>query len=310
MTTDTATTEEAATTDTTVVTQEGDGGTQVVENGGDTATTEAATEEKAFALPDDFDWRTHFTGGDEKLLKLAGRYQSPKAMVEALGQLRSKLSSGKVIEPLGEDSTDEEKAAFRKALDIPDSADAYLEKLPDGLVIGDDDKPAVDTFVAAMHEANAPRAVTNAALKAYYDIVDQQAAEQLNQVSAAKKTCEDALREEWAQPGEYRRNENILVNYVSALPEPVRDAFDKGLDANGVPLGYNPAIRQWLVARALEDNPIATVVPGAGANQADAIADEIAKIEKAMRENRSAYNKDERMQSRYRELLTARERMK
>ena len=143
MTNDTAKTEEAA-TDTTVVTQEGDGGTQVVENGGDTATTEAATEEKAFALPDDFDWRTHFTGGDEKLLKLAGRYQSPKAMVEALGQLRSKLSSGKVIEPLGEDSTDEEKASFRKALDIPDSAEAYLDKLPDGLVIGDDDKPAVD----------------------------------------------------------------------------------------------------------------------------------------------------------------------
>jgi len=263
-----------------------------------------------FKLPDDFDWRTHFTGGDEKLLKLAGRYQSPKAMVEALGQLRSKLSSGKVIEPLGEDSTDEEKAAYRKALDIPDSADAYLEKLPDGIVVGDDDKPAVDKFVAAMHEANAPRAVTSAALKAYYDIVDAQAADQLNAVSTAKKTCEDALREEWEQPGEYRRNENILVNYVSSLPEAVRDAFDKGLDADGIPLGFNPAVRKWLVARALEDNPIATVVPGAGANQADAIVDEIAKIDKMMRENRSAYNKDEKMQARYRELLTARERLK
>lgn len=268
-----------------------------------------AGDPEPFKLPDDFDWRTHFTGGDDKLLKLAGRYQSPKALVEALGQLRSKLSSGKVIEPLGEDSTDEEKAAFRKALDIPDSADAYLEKLPDGLVIGDDDKPAVDTFVAAMHEANAPRAVTNAALKAYYDIVDQQAAEQLNQVSAAKKTCEDALREEWAQPGEYRRNENILVNYVSALPEPVRDAFDKGLDANGVPLGYNPAIRQWLVARALEDNPIATVVPGAGANQTEAISAEIAALEKKM-ENRREWFRDEAGQARYQQLIEARERLK
>lgn len=264
----------------------------------------------AFTLPDDFDWRTHFTGGDEKLLKLAGRYQSPKAMVEALGQLRTKLSSGKVIEPLSEDATDEEKASYRKAMDIPDAAEGYLEALPDGLVVGDDDKPAVDAFIAEMHAAGAPKGVTHAALKAYYQIVEEQAAAQIDVAQQAKKSCEDALREEWATPGEYRRNENILVNYVSALPEAVRDAFDKGVGPDGVPLGYNPAIRQWLVSRALEDNPIATVVPGVGANQADAINDEIAKIEGRMRTDRAAYNKDTAAQERLRTLYTARDRLK
>jgi hypothetical protein len=210
--------------------------------------------------------------------------------------------------PLNDDSTDEEKAAYRKAFDIPEAPADYLTKLPEGLVVGDEDKPFVDVFLAKMHAANAPQATTNAALDSYYEIVEEQQAAMLEAAAVAKKGCEDALREEWATPGEYRRNENILQNYVGSLPEAVRDAFDKGTGPDGVPLGYNPEIRRWLVARALEENPLATVVPGAGANQASAIADEIASIKSKM--GTSAYTKDEKMQARYRELLEAQSRIK
>lgn len=261
-----------------------------------------------FKLPDDFDWRGQFIGDDEKLLKVAGRYQSVKAMAEANEKMRVKLSSGKVIEPLGEDSTDDEKASYRKAMDIPDAPADYLAKLPEGLVVGDDDKPFVDVFLAKMHAANAPQATTNAALDSYYEIVEEQQAAILEQTAVAKKACEDALREEWATPGEYRRNDNVLQNYVASLPEAVRDAFDKGTGSDGIPLGYNPAIRQWLVSRALEENPLATIVPGAGTNQASAVADELASIKAKM--GTSAYINDEKMQARYRELLDAQSKIK
>jgi len=301
--------------DTATETTETTAATEGVDTSAATETTEAVSaateaEAKPFALPDDFDWRDHFTGGDEKLLKLAGRYQSPKAMVEALGQLRAKLSSGKVIEPLGDDATDDEKAAYRKAMDIPDAPEAYLSKLPDGLVVGDDDRPAVDAFLSKMHASNAPQAVTNAALGAYYEIVEQQQAAQIEATEVAKRACEDALREEWATPGEYRRNDNVLQNYVGSLPEAIRDAFDKGIGPDGVPLGFNPEIRKWLVARALEENPIATVVPGAGANQASAIADEIATLEDFMGKNRKAWFSDNAKQERYRQLLDAQAQLK
>jgi hypothetical protein len=269
----------------------------------------AADPPEPFKLPDDFDWRTHWAAGDDKLLKLAGRYASPKALLEATAALRTKLSSGKVIEPLGEDATDEEKAAYRKSMDIPDAPADYLAKLPDGLVIGEDDKPIVEAFLGKMHAANAPQGVTNAALDAYYEIVDQQNAAEIEATEQAKKACEDTLRSEWETPGEYRRNENILQNYVGALPEAVRDAFDKGVGPDGVPLGYNPEIRKWLVARALEDNPVATVVPGAGANQASAIADEIATLEDFMAKNRTAWFRDEAKQARYQELISAQEKL-
>ncbi len=270
-----------------------------------TATTETA---EPFKLPDDFDWRTEFSGGDEKLLKLAGRYASPKAMLEATAKMRDKVAKG--FEPLGDDATDDEKAAYRKAMDIPDAPADYMAKLPEGLVVGEDDKPFVDVFLQEMHAAGAPQASTNAALDSYYKIVEEQQAAILDNIAIAKRDCIEALRQEWASPGEYLRNDNVMQNYLGSLPEAVREAFDKGIDEAGIPLGYNPEIRKWLVSRALEENPLATVVPGAGANQASAIADEIAALEKRMGTDRKAWFKDEAAQERYRVLIDAQAKAK
>ncbi len=62
-----------------------------------------------------------------------------------------------------------------------------------------------------------------------------------------------------------------------------------------------------------EVNPAATVVPGAGYAGANAIADEIAGIENMMADKKSDYwkgAKSEILQTRYRELITARDAMK
>jgi len=72
----------------------------------------------------------------------------------------------------------------------------------------------------------------------------------------------------------------------------------------------HPDMARWLAMNARTINPVATVVPGAGANIAGAIDDEITSIEKMMRTDRQAYNKDEKMQARLRELYGARERAK
>lgn len=255
------------------------------------------------------DWRARLAGGDDKLLGYLAKVSSEQALVERLKKHHDDIKQGKYLTPLGDDPTEEEIAAYRAATGVPENPDGYMEKLPDGLVVGDDDRPFVDRFLGAMHAVNAPPAMANAALETYYAIVEEQAAEQLEAAAAAKKECEDTLREEWAQPGEYRRMDNILQNFVSGLPEAVRDAFDKGTGPDGVPLGYNPEIRRWLVAEALEKNPLATVVPGAGANQASAIADEIAALEKRMRDDRKAYFKDEKAQARYLELVAARDKL-
>lgn len=255
------------------------------------------------ATPAD-DWRSRMAGEDAKLLSYLGRYASEKAFVEAAKKDRDRLAQGAGLKPLSEDATPEEVAAYRKAFNVPEKPDAYLEALPDGLVVGDDDKPVVSKFAEAMHAANAPKSVVDAALSAYYDIVAEQDAAQLQLNEQARQAGIDALREEWG--ADYRRNINVVATHLSTLPQAVQDVIGNARMEDGTLVGNNPEVLRWLADQALAANPLATVVPGAGANAGQAIADEIATIEKTMRENRPAYNRDERMQARYRELLGAR----
>ena len=270
------------------------------------------------AKPSD-DWRTDMATDngvvDEKLLGWLGRFQSKASAMAAVKKQRDDISAGKYIKPLSDDASDEEKAAYRGLFGIPDKPEGYLEKLPDGLVVGDDDRPAVDKFVEAMHAQNAPKPVVAAALQTYYDIVDEQLAEQQEVVEQAKQGAIEDLRSEWGP--DYKRNLNVMTAFRQSLPEEVNAVFEHGLMPDGTPIGYNPGVLKWLTAQALEKNPLATVVPGAGADQADAIANEIEQIETEMGNRSSSYWKGEKDASgntvKQRRLLTlyeARDRLK
>lgn len=270
------------------------------------------------AEPKADDWRSEMAGEDAELLKYLGRYHSKDAALKAFRQTQGEIRSGKYIKPLGDDPSEDEVAAYRKTFGIPDKPEGYLETLPDGLVVGDDDRPYVDKFVEAMHGANAPKGSVEAALSTYYNIVEEQAAEEAQAAQEAKQTGEDALRQEWG--ADYRRNLNVMHSHLETLPAPVRTAMQFGsmplLDDDGqptgksVPIGYHPDVLMWLTSLALDKNPLATVVPGAGANQASAITDEIAQIEEVMKTNRKKYNDSPEMQARLRVLYEAREKIK
>jgi hypothetical protein len=287
----------------------GGGGNDTVAGGGgaDTTAGGGGNDTLAGGGADDKDWRAEWAGEDADVLKFLGRYQSPAAAMKEFKKTHGDLRSGKFIKPIDENSTDEEKAAWAKANGVPDKPEAYLESLPDGLVIGDDDKPAVDTFIKEMHAAGAPKGVVDAALKAYYDIVDEQMGAQAEANGAAKQATDDALREEWG--ADYRRNLNVLKGALDSMPTGVGEALTGAVGGDGVQILNNAEVVKWLMGITLEQNPLATVVPNAGANQASAIGEEIAKIEAFMRSNRKAYNADATMQARYRELIGAREKL-
>lgn len=251
-------------------------------------------------------WRARMAGDDDKLLGYLGRYTDEKAFVAAAKKDRDAAAKRQILK-LPDNPTADEVAAYRKENGIPEKPEGYLEKLSDGLVVGDDDRPFVDQFLTAMHEQNAPPGLTDAALKTYYAIVEEQAAQQAETVRQAEGASIETLREEWGP--DYKRNLNAMHGYLDTLPEPVAAAFKFGVGQDGVPLGYNADVLKWLASRALDENPFATLVPGAGANTASAIADEIAAIEKRMETDRSGYFKDEKMQARHLQLIEARDKM-
>lgn len=296
-TTDTTATDTTQ-TDTTTVTATDTGAT--TDTSATTTTTDTAT-----------DWRSEWAGDDAEVAKFLGRYQSAAAAIKAFKQQHGDLRSGKYLKPVDENSTDEEKAAWAKALGVPDKPEGYLEKLPEGLVIGDDDKPAVNAFLAKMHESGAPKGVADAALQAYYGIVEEQAAATSEANENARRAGEDALREEWG--ADYRRNLNVVKGFAGQLPEGVADALMGGTAPDGIRLANKPEVIKWLAGLALEANPLATVVPGAGSNQASAIGEELDALKAKMGDRNSDYWKGPtaaKQQARYRELVEAQQKIK
>jgi hypothetical protein len=284
-------------------------------DGGAAAAAAAATAAAADAGKGQFawsdGWREHLAGGDEKLMKRLERFDTPAAIFTSYRALEQKLSSGELRAnvPFPEKGTDDEKAAWRKDAGLPDKPEAYDLKFDDGFVIGEDDKGLVDGFLKAAHEKNLPPAAVKASVRWYFDTVEKRAQDRQQQDAAFRQESEDSLRAEWG--GDYRKNVNLVKSLLDTAPEEIRDQIMFARLEDGKPLTSHPKALQWLVGLARTVNPVTTVVPGAdAATIANSIDDEIKKIETTMRKDRKAYNNDDKMQERYRELLGAREQLK
>lgn len=273
--------------------------------------------EQPVAAPADWpeDWRTKFAGEDKAHLKQLERFASPNDVFKSYRALQARISSGELKSALPKDQTPEALAAWRKDNGIPEKPEEYDLALDDGLVIGEQDKPLVGEFLNEMHAANASPASVKSALSAYYKLVAKQQAELAQADSDFRRTSEDELRSEWG--GDFQRNVNLVTNLLNAAPEDVKLKIEAGRTPDGRMLGNDPAVLRWLANLSREVNPAATVVPGSGNNSGAAIDDEISTIEKAMGDKNSEYwkgakpdGKDTKMQIRYRELITARDKIK
>lgn len=254
------------------------------------------------------DWVTRVSKGDEKIAKQIGRYASPEAMAEALIAAQTKIRSGELKAALPKDAKPEEIAEWRKNNSIPESPDKYDLTFESGLVIGDDDKPMIGEFLKAAHEKNYSPDQVKSAVEWYYKEQERQAQERQDMDNEQRTQTLDALNQEWG--GNFRRNINMVEGLLSMFPESVRDSIKSARLGDGTALFNSPDAIKGFVSLALELNPSGTIVPAGNGDQMKGVEEEIAGIEKVMRENRSTYNKDEKMQARYRELIGAREKIK
>jgi hypothetical protein len=281
----------------------GEGGTPLDGAGG----ADAGDGSGEFQWADD--WRDHITD-DPKERKRLDRMKTPGDIFTSFRELEKKLSSGQIKSVIDENSTAEEIAAYREEHGIPASPEGYLENLPDGLVLGDEDKALAQSFLESMHGKNASPAEVGAALDWYQGLKETQVAERAEKDNLAKTQTEDALREMWG--GDYRANINAIANSLSKFSVGDGTAFEAIQSArlgDGTPLASHPDMLKMLHSMAQADNPAAFLSPGTAGMQLDSVEDEIAAIEKTMRTNRAAYDKDEKMQARYRDLLDAQDKL-
>lgn len=262
------------------------------------------------AWPDD--WRARMVADiadpavKDKELKQLGRYASPGEVHRKARALEQRLSSGELKSTLPKNAKPEELTAWRAEAGIPETPDKYDLDLGGGLVVGEADRPLVDKFLAAAHGTNQTPDQVKASLRAYYEVNENITAQRQDDDRRIQEESTDTLRTEWGP--EFRRNLNLISGLLDKTCSPeIKDQFLAGRLANGTPIGSSPEALKMLLGLALVDNPAGTVVPGSGGNMAGAVDEEIGKIEKVMKTDRRSYNKDQKMQDRYVELITARE---
>jgi hypothetical protein len=286
-----------------------------------TGAEEAKKEEPAKSYwPDD--WREklaeHISAGNkkeyDKELKRLQRITDPSGIYGQYRDLEAKFTGGGLVKIPGKGATDEEIAAYHKALGVPEKPEDYLKdiKLDNGVVIGDADKPLVDGFVQAVHKSGATPAAVNAALNWYYKNQEDQAAALDEQDDTFRRESETALKEEWGPA--FKRRSNAIGTLFATAPGGVDVKNEQGLFAqlmggrmaDGSVIGNNPVMLKWLDSLRNEINPAATVVEG-GDQTGMTLDAEIAKIEGIMRTDRREYNRT--YATRYGELLAAREKI-
>lgn len=250
------------------------------------------------------EWRKALAGEDADELKRLERFQTPKDLHKSYRELATKLSKGelKSVAPYPEKGTDEQKALWRTEQGIPDTPEGYKVELKQGQVLGDDDKPIVDSYLKYAHEHNITPGLVNANVQWFLDHREEAAATNAENIKVQERDTEDALREDWGTEN-YRGKMNNIQGLLDATitDETMKKAF-------GNSIKRNVEFAKWIDGIAFQLNPHGVLVGHDHASQAKSIEDEIGKFEKMMKENRTEYNK-EANQTRYRALLEERDRL-
>lgn len=277
------------------------GGKTILDGGG---------EDKDPSPPADWpaDWRTKMAGEDKKLLAQLERFGSPVDMAKKIREQDALISSGKLKQALPKDATTEQLAAYRKENGVPEAADKYDLTLPDGLVIGEQDKPIVNNMLTTMHGLNLNNDQVKAVLASYYQQEKDFLIERENTIAETKKIQDDKLHAEWG--AEYRQNVNVIGSLIKTFSEETRNSLAGAVDSDGFPLLNNPGFLRDMVVMARTINPVDTVVSTDGGNQMSSIDSEIKGIESRMGGVDPTYYKDEKAQARYRQLIDWRDRQK
>lgn len=261
------------------------------------------------------DWRVKMAGDDKDALKQLERHADPASVWKKARELERKLSSGELKSVTARPAADADPeviAAWRKENGLPAAPAEYLEKLtlPQGMVLGEADKPHAESFAKFAFDADMTPAQMSKALEWYYSSLDQQtkARDQFDanfQLEASRQ-----LGQEWG--GDYTRNMNAIRNFLAGQPQDFIDRLQTARTVDGRKLGDDPGFLKWMAGISLEMNPAATLVPP-GANPAKTIGTRLAELNTMMADKSSAYWRGpqaESLQAEWRDLYNAQQSLK
>lgn len=299
-TTDTATADKAAATETvkteTIVTA-------------DTKTADTKTSTETTVKPDwPDDWRDKLAGGDKDYRKQLDRYGSPADIGKKARELEKKLSSGEYKRDLPKDADAETVKAWRAERGLPENPEGYVEKLalPNGLVLGEADKPVVAEFAAAAHASNMDQAAFSGLVAKYYEMQDKQAAARAEADAGHQAENIHALRAEWG--ANYTREINGVNAFVGQIFGKDAASILAARTPDGKLVGDTIGFIKAVAALNREINPVSTLIPSMGNDPAKSISDRKAELMDIRRKTPEKYFG--KLEQEFLELIAAEDKLK
>jgi len=247
-------------------------------------------------------WRDEYAGDDDKFKSELERFSTPEDMGKAYREGRAKISSGAMTELPGENATEDDIKVYREANGIPLEADGYMENLPDGLVVGEDDKEIMSDFMQTLHKQHVLPTVAHSVIEWYNNFAEQQQDAIAGMDAEHHRESEDSLRQTWG--GDYRANVNLVGALIEgAFSKEGKDIFINARDKDGRGLMNIPGVMEGLADIGRKWNPAAQLNSPGAADPQKTLTDELAEISAFRKKDRAAYFKDEKMQARERQLL-------
>lgn len=278
-------------------TQSSEPGTQVTST--TATTTQPAGDEKAANAnaatesgEQPIDWaaiRTKIAGGDEKVLNRLSRYGTLEEAIKSGLEARSKLDGLRPTQALTAESTPEEIAAYRKANGVPETAEGYEISLPDGLVLGEQDKPIADAFKEIAHKHNLKPDLVNE-IVGWNLKMQEQMMNDLNAADTAMSNETTArLKSNDGWGSEYEKNTNTITALLNQGPPGMKEQLFGARLADGSLLGNNLDALRFLDSVARKVLPLATVTPTYGQTQLETARAELASLQKEMGDHNGPY---------------------
>ena len=268
---------------------------KVITNEVDTTTDEVDTSLDKVAA--EVDWREQF-GGGEKGMKQLQRFESAPKFLEAYLEAQKTISSTRK-DKLPENPTEAELGKWRKANDIPQTADEYSLDFGDGVVLGDADEAFVRSMLPALHAQNISQSSATALIS---EQLKQQALfiEQVHDQDVANRdAASQVLKEAWGD--DFKANQNIVEGVINQIPEAVRDLVLGARLGDNTKLLDSADVVMWLANMGQRMNPSGTILNEG--NRASPDKDRIKELKSMMGNKYSDYWQDPSIQEEYRTLL-------
>ena len=240
-----------------------------------------------------------------KLQKQMERFTTFEDFAKNRFDLQKKISEGLTKTGLPDDPSDEQLAEYRQANGIPETHEGYEFDFGEGVVLGGEDKAVLDAMLPKMHASNIPNDVANGLAKDFFEARAAEVQKRKDQDGLDSQRAQSILRESWQ--GDFQANVNIFKSVIGQMPEGLREGIINARLPDGTGLMNDPNFVQFMVQRERQANPTVTVVPSSDGNPVQTINDEIKSLEDRM--DTDEWFKDDAAQKRYRELVTARDKL-